>query len=469
MENLIFDINDDIEKIKFNLSDPVLINNASYFSKITHGNNNKNFYIKLSKSFLKQNLKITKNKNICELIFSINEKKVINLFENLETFIINEIYKKKELWFYNSQELNIDDINDLMTPILRTYKSGQQFIIRCNYDCNKLKIYDDNEHNINIEDFKNNENIIPLVHINGIKFSTKNFVLDITIMQILVLNDSESIFSEKCLIKFNNTKKNSNEENKTEENENEENITEENEENNNEYNQNEITIDIDKNNMNNIEQMIHNNFLDTSNNDLNDNLNNDSNDNLNNNSNVNLNNDSNDNLNNDSNDNLNNNSNDNLNNDSNDNLNNEFTDASNNELIDVSNNELIETSPNKLIDVSNNELIDVLNNELIDVSNNESIDISNIDFDNYDLDENEELVNLTNENLNINNQSDEIFKIKTRDAIYLEIYKKARKKAKEIRNNAIAAFLEAKKIKIKYNLEDISDSDESDESDKNDL
>jgi hypothetical protein len=445
MENLIFDINDDIEKIKFNLSDPVLINNASYFSKITHGNNNKNFYIKLSKSFLKQNLKITKNKNICELIFSINEKKVINLFENLENFIINEIYKKKELWFYNSQELNIDDINDLMTPVLRTYKSGQQFIIRCNYDCNKLKIYDDNEHNINIEDFKNNENIIPLVHINGIKFSTKNFVLDTTIMQILVLNDNESIFSEKCLIKLNNTKKNSNEENKTEENENEEN--------NNEYNQNEITIDIDKNNMNNIEQMIHNNFIDTSNNDLNDT------------SNIDLN----DNLNNDSNDNLNNDSNDNLNNELIDAANNELYDNSNNELIDVSNNELYDNSNNELIDVSNNELIDVSNNESIDVSNNEFIDISNIDFDNYDLDENEELVNFTNENLNINNQSDEIFKIKTRDAIYLEIYKKARKKAKEIRNNAIAAFLEAKKIKIKYNLEDISDSDESDESDKNDL
>ena len=445
MENLIFDINDDIEKIKFNLSDPVLINNASYFSKITHGNNNKNFYIKLSKSFLKQNLKITKNKNICELIFSINEKKVINLFENLENFIINEIYKKKELWFYNSQELNIDDINDLMTPVLRTYKSGQQFIIRCNYDCNKLKIYDDNEHNINIEDFKNNENIIPLVHINGIKFSTKNFVLDTTIMQILVLNDSESIFSEKCLMKLNNTKKNSNEENKTEENENEEN--------NNEDNQNEITIDIDKNNMNNIEQMIHNNFIDTSNNDLNDNLNNDSNDNLNN----------------ELYDNLNNELTDASNNELYDNSNNELIDVSNNELYDNSNNELIETSSNELIDVSNNELIDVSNNESIDVSNNEFIDISNIDFDNYDLDENEELVNLTNKNLNINNQSDEIFKIKTRDAIYLEIYKKARKKAKEIRNNAITAFLEAKKIKIKYNLEDISDSDESDESDKNDL
>ena len=75
------------------------------------------------------------------------------------------------------------------------------------------------------------------------------------------------------------------------------------------------------------------------------------------------------------------------------------------------------------------------------------------------------MITLTNENLIINNNTDEIFKLKTRDAIYLDIYKKARKKAKEIRNNAINAFLEAKKIKIKYNLEDVSDSDESETND----
>ena len=58
--------------------------------------------------------------------------------------------------------------------------------------------------------------------------------------------------------------------------------------------------------------------------------------------------------------------------------------------------------------------------------------------------------------------SNESIQIKSRDTIYLDIYKNARKKAKEIRNKAIKAFLEAKKIKLQYNLQDIEDSDESD-------
>ena len=55
------------------------------------------------------------------------------------------------------------------------------------------------------------------------------------------------------------------------------------------------------------------------------------------------------------------------------------------------------------------------------------------------------------------------FEIKSREEIYLETYKKAKKKAKEIRKNAIQAFLEAKNIKTKYNLESLVDSDTSDE------
>ena len=54
--------------------------------------------------------------------------------------------------------------------------------------------------------------------------------------------------------------------------------------------------------------------------------------------------------------------------------------------------------------------------------------------------------------------------LKSHEEIYLEIYKTARQKAKEIRKNAITAFLEAKKIKVKYNLDNLniesSDEDE---------
>ena len=58
---------------------------------------------------------------------------------------------------------------------------------------------------------------------------------------------------------------------------------------------------------------------------------------------------------------------------------------------------------------------------------------------------------------------DSSFEIKSRDSIYLEIYKNAKQKAKEIRKNAIEAFLEAKNIKAKYNLESLVNSDSSDD------
>ena len=54
--------------------------------------------------------------------------------------------------------------------------------------------------------------------------------------------------------------------------------------------------------------------------------------------------------------------------------------------------------------------------------------------------------------------------LKSPESIYLEIYRKAKQKAKEIRRNAVEAFLEAKNIKVKYNLASIiSDSSRDEE------
>ena len=49
--------------------------------------------------------------------------------------------------------------------------------------------------------------------------------------------------------------------------------------------------------------------------------------------------------------------------------------------------------------------------------------------------------------------------------IYLEIYKEARKKAKELRQNALQAYLDAKNIKTKYKLDEFDELDEDDEYD----
>lgn len=66
--------------------------------------------------------------------------------------------------------------------------------------------------------------------------------------------------------------------------------------------------------------------------------------------------------------------------------------------------------------------------------------------------------------------ANETIQLKQRNDVYYEMYKEAKRKAKIARDLALASYLEAKRIKNMYMLEDIHDSDESDtEDDPDDL
>lgn len=52
--------------------------------------------------------------------------------------------------------------------------------------------------------------------------------------------------------------------------------------------------------------------------------------------------------------------------------------------------------------------------------------------------------------------------LKRPNEVYYEMYREARKKAKEARDLALRAYLEAKQIKNTYLLDDINDDDDSD-------
>jgi hypothetical protein len=61
------------------------------------------------------------------------------------------------------------------------------------------------------------------------------------------------------------------------------------------------------------------------------------------------------------------------------------------------------------------------------------------------------------------NNNEEVISLKDPLDVYKEIYQVARKKAFELRKNALEAFLEAENIKNKYSLENMDDSDDEDE------
>jgi hypothetical protein len=201
MDNII-EPNESFDFSKVSLAHPVGIQGGAYFTKIEYGG--KPLYIQTSKSLTKQGFVKSGKKYYCDLMFDKNSETLINWFENLETKCHKLIYEKKEAWFQGNLEES--DIETAFNPLIRVYKSGKYYLLRTNVKNNKddlpvVKIYNEKECILTMDDIKPETDIMSILVIQGIKFTSRNFQIEIEIKQIMVL-DNEPIF-EECLIKTN--------------------------------------------------------------------------------------------------------------------------------------------------------------------------------------------------------------------------------------------------------------------------
>ena len=83
------------------------------------------------------------------------------------------------------------------------------------------------------------------------------------------------------------------------------------------------------------------------------------------------------------------------------------------------------------------------------------------DISNTDLFE----IDIGDENFNINSNQEEVepMKLKESDEVYLELYKEAKKKAKEAKRSAIIAYLEAKNIKNTFMINTMDEDSDFDQ------
>ena len=206
MDNII-EPNDTFEFSKISLAHPVGIQGGAYFTKIEF--NKKPLYIQSSKSLTRQGIVKTGKKYYSDLMFDKNSETLINWFENLEDKCKKLIYEKKDAWFQGNLEEN--DIENAFNPLIRVYKSGKYYLLRTNIKNTKddnpvIKIYNENEINLGVSDITPETEIISILEIQGIKFTSRNFQIEIELKQMMVL-DNEPIF-DSCLIKNNKTSQN---------------------------------------------------------------------------------------------------------------------------------------------------------------------------------------------------------------------------------------------------------------------
>ena len=201
MENII-EPNDTFDFSKLSLAHPVGIQGGAYFTKIEF--NKKPLYVQTNKIQTKQGFVKSGKKYYCDLMFDKNSEQLIHWFENLEEKCQKLIFEKKDTWFENSLEES--DIESAFNSTIRIYKSGKFYLVRTNIKNNhnnlpSITIYNEQELPLTIDDINSETNLISILEIQGIKFTSRNFQIEIELKQVMVLNN-EPLF-DNCLIKPN--------------------------------------------------------------------------------------------------------------------------------------------------------------------------------------------------------------------------------------------------------------------------
>ena len=195
----IFDTNSQFPFDKISLNTPTSMPGGVYFSKIFI--NKKQLYIQSPKCKTKQGIVKSGKKIHTDLVFSNDDEEFIQWIESLETTVRKHIYTNRAKWF--DMDLDEDDIESYFTPTIKLFKSGKQNIMRVNISQRigsvPLKIYDENEIDVDMDSIQENTSLITILEVQGVRCSTKNFQIDIELKQIMVMKPV-NLF-EKCIIK----------------------------------------------------------------------------------------------------------------------------------------------------------------------------------------------------------------------------------------------------------------------------
>jgi len=199
-------IDDNFNFDDLTLMPPKGVQGGAYFSRLKY--KGEKLIIQTQKCNTKNGIKRTGKKSYCDLMFN-NEDSDFSLWaEQFEDKIKELIYNNKDSWFHD--DLEKEDIEYNWNSSLRSYKKKnylfRTFIEKSKVSNNtpKIQIFNEDQERLNVEDITSNSNMICIIEIKGLKFTSQSFHLECMLMQIMLINDS--LVENECLIKINNKK-----------------------------------------------------------------------------------------------------------------------------------------------------------------------------------------------------------------------------------------------------------------------
>jgi hypothetical protein len=189
---------------KIDLIYPKSVASGSYFTKILYDSSP--VYLQIPKCTTKNGLVKTAKKMTCELLIDNMNEETVGWFENLDNRCKELLHKNSEDWFGSS--ISVEDIDTAFGSTIRLYKSGKFSLVKTNIKVNTatdlpiLSVYDEKQNPQSVDIITQDTNIVAILEITGIKFTSRHFNLEIEMKQIMTVDDSyeEDICFNRCMI-----------------------------------------------------------------------------------------------------------------------------------------------------------------------------------------------------------------------------------------------------------------------------
>ena len=182
------------------MCNPVAKSGGTYFIKFLMGEGTP-LYVQAPPCESKNGIVVANRKCLVDLKFNDNDRVFIQWLEDLEMHCHKIIYENRTKWFDGSLEMN--DIENYFTPPVKTYQSGKNFIVRCDiYNIlgkPQLQVFDEKETQITPESIAPSDCMASIIEVKGIKCSSRSFQIIMEVKQMLKIVKTD-IFT-KCLIK----------------------------------------------------------------------------------------------------------------------------------------------------------------------------------------------------------------------------------------------------------------------------
>ena len=196
--------NSDFDFSKVKLGNPSGIQGGAYFSKITM--NDDQLLIQTPKSTTKNGITTTDKKNCVDFMFNVEQTTFSDWIEQFERKVKELIYQRKDAWF--TSEMTMEDIDYFFTPMSRAYKT-KYYLLRAFEQKNKMfksekkynfGIFGENGEETTGDELSNeNTQCISILEIQGLKFTSNSFRIEVSISQIMVVKEKK--LNEHCMIK----------------------------------------------------------------------------------------------------------------------------------------------------------------------------------------------------------------------------------------------------------------------------